>query len=276
LRAMGGAPVVITTIHSVHDGGWLRMQLYRLTDVLALHATAVSNAVAERVISCGAVPQEKCSVVTNAIDTAELAPDAERRLATREKLGASKDFVWLAVGRMVPAKDYPNLMQAFERLWPQIPEVQLWIAGEAMDRSERQAHEAYSSIATQRGTTARVRWLGLRRDIPALLDAADGFVLPSAWEGMPLVVGEAMAMEKRVVATDVGGVRELMGTTGMIVPSKNPEALASAMMTQMQIPADQQDKQGKEARGRIVKSFSMDTRAAEWECFYAAMLGPRG
>ena len=69
--------------------------------------------------------------------------------------------------------------------------------------------------------------------MPALLDAADGFVLASAWEGMPLAVGEAMAMEKPVVATDVGGVRELVGDAGVIVPAKDPEALAKAMLALM-------------------------------------------
>ena len=65
--------------------------------------------------------------------------------------------------------------------------------------------------------------------MPALLDGADAFVSGSAWEGMPLAVGEAMAMEKPVVATDVGGVRELVGDAGVIVPAKDSEALASAM-----------------------------------------------
>ena len=58
------------------------------------------------------------------------------------------------------------------------------------------------------------------------MDASDGFVLGSAWEGMPLVVGEAMAMEKPVVATDVGGVRELVGDAGAMVAAKDPQALA--------------------------------------------------
>ena len=73
--------------------------------------------------------------------------------------------------------------------------------------------------------------------MPALLDAADGFVLASAWEGMPLAVGEAMAMEKPVVATDVGGVRELVGEAGVIVPAKSPESLAQAMLALMRSDA---------------------------------------
>ena len=74
------------------------------------------------------------------------------------------------------------------------------------------------NLAEVLGVSGFVRWLGLRDDMPSLLDGADAFVLSSAWEGMPLVVGEAMAMEKPVVATDVGGVRELVGDAGVVIP----------------------------------------------------------
>ena len=115
-----------------------------------------------------------------------------------------------------------------------------------------------------------VRWLGLRRDMPALLDAADGFVLASAWEGMPLVVGEAMAMEKPVVATDVGGVRELVGEAGVIVPAKSPESLAEAMLTTMRSTDEERRKSGRAGRARIAAFFSMDAKADQWEAVYRA------
>jgi glycosyltransferase involved in cell wall biosynthesis len=69
------------------------------------------------------------------------------------------------------------------------------------------------------GLNGALRWLGLRRDVPALLDDADAFVLSSAWEGMPLAIGEAMAMamDKPVVATNVGGPRERVGDCGVLV-----------------------------------------------------------
>jgi glycosyltransferase involved in cell wall biosynthesis len=117
-----------------------------------------------------------------------------------------------------------------------------------------------------------VRWLGLRRDIPALLDAADGFVLGSAWEGMPLALGEAMAMEKPVVATDVGGVRELVGEAGVTVPAKDSDALAEAMLATMRQSEAARAAQGRAARERIVRSFSMDAKADEWEALYPSML----
>jgi len=101
---------------------------------------------------------------------------------------------------------------------------------------------------------------------------ADAFVLASAWEGMPLVLGEAMSMEKSVVATDVGGVRELVGDAGSIVPSKNPEALAEAMLRVMQLPESERRELGKTARARVVERFDMRSKADEWESLYTRIV----
>src|ERR1019366_8978335 len=138
--------------------------------------------------------------------------------------------------------------------------------GEAL----RAGSEVIQAQAAELGTS--VRWLGLRRDMPALLDAADGFVLASAWEGMPLAVGEAMAMEKPVVATDVGGVRELVGEAGVIVPAKSPDALAESMLDLMRSTPEARGVLGRAARERIATRFSIDAKADEWEALYRAVL----
>jgi len=117
-----------------------------------------------------------------------------------------------------------------------------------------------------------VRWLGLRRDMPAQLDAADAFVLASAWEGMPLAVGEAMAMERPVVATDVGGVRELVGDAGLIVPARDFAALAGAMTSTMGQSGEEREEIGRSARERILRHFSVDAAADAWERLYRELL----
>lgn len=124
------------------------------------------------------------------------------------------------------------------------------------------------ALAAELGVAGRVQWLGLRRDLPALLDAADGFVLASAWEGMPLAVAEAMALEKPVVATDVGGVRELVGQAGSIVPARDAGALGAAMAAMMELNGNERLALGRRARERIAQRFSMDARADEWEQLY--------
>ena len=272
LHIFGGAPLVLSTIHNIHEGGWRRIAAYSLTDSLSIHTTAVSDAVAKRQIETGAVPNRKCSVVTNGIDINIFAPSAVRREQVQVQLNAGDRFVWLAAGRLTPAKDYPNLLRAFSLLRIEFSLAQLWIAGQGSVREEKRLHD----LGEQIGISQSVRWLGLRDDIPALLDAADAFVLSSAWEGMPLVVAEAMAMERLVVATDVGGVSELIGEAGTVVPAKNPGALAEAMIGVMRIQGDERRRMGHAARERIRKHFNMDKKADEWEALYTRLLASRG
>jgi glycosyltransferase involved in cell wall biosynthesis len=211
-----------------------------------------------------AVQALKCFVLNNGFDTAEFAPSPERRAHFRSEMGAREEFIWLAAGRIVPAKDYPNLLRAFAQVRAAIPAARLWVAGEAVGPEAA----AVQALAAELGLGDSVRWLGLRRDMPALLDAADGFVLSSAWEGMPLAVGEAMAMGKPVVATDVGGVRELVGEACVIVPAGTPEALAQAMLALMQATPETRRSLGRAARERIQSKFSLDAKTDEWEALY--------
>lgn len=271
LRLVGATPAVVSTIHNVYEGGWGRMLAYRLTDGLSLRTTAVSQAAAERYVRIKAVPKNKCVALANAIDIVEFEPAAERRAATRDQLGAAEAFLWLAVGRIVPAKDFPNLLRAFAQVRRAFPEAQLWIAGEAAATVANRV----GAFAVEHGEMDGVRWLGLRRDMPALFDAADAFVLASAWEGMPLALGEAMAMEMPAVATDVGGVRELVGSSGAIVPAKDPSALADAMLALMRMPPEARHAQGRAARQRIAENFSIDALADRWEEFYGSVLAFR-
>jgi glycosyltransferase involved in cell wall biosynthesis len=264
-------PQVVSTVHNVYEGGWLRMLAYRLTDGLACRTAFVSQAAADRFVRLKAVPPEKCVVLTNGIDIAEFAPDADRRVRTREEMGADGEFIWLTAGRIAPAKDYPNLLRAFARVRAARADAQLWIAGEASGREFSKVR----GLAAELGLDDSVRWLGLRRDLPALLDAADGFVLASAWEGMPLALGEAMAMEKPVVATDVGGVRELVCDAGAIVPRKDPEALADAMLERMLSAPEDRQALGRQARERVSAEFSMDAKADEWEALCRAVVEER-
>jgi glycosyltransferase involved in cell wall biosynthesis len=261
------APAVLSTVHNVYEGGWLRMLVYRLSDGLSRRTAAVSEAVARRFVRLKAVPRRKCVIVPNGIDAGEFAPDPERRRLARAGMGVDSDFIWLAAGRIAPAKDYPNLLRGFARVRTNRPDARLWIAGEA----SAAAAAELEGLAADLGLAGSVLWLGLRRDLPFLLDGADAFVLSSAWEGMPLAVGEAMAMEKPVVATDAGGVRELVGEAGVVVPSRNPEALAEAMLDLMRQPLAVRQALGRAARERIVREFSMDARVSAWENLYEGM-----
>ncbi len=268
LKALVPGTVVLSTVHNAYEGGWLRMLAYRLTDRLSRRTTAVCQAGASRYVKVKAVPRDKCVVVTNGIETAEFTPDQGRRALIRKQMGANGNFIWMTAGRVVEAKDYPSLLRAFARVLAVHHDVELWVAGASTAEESKRLND----MAVIRGMGDSVRWLGLRRDLPALLDAADGFVLASASEGMPLALGEAMAMEKPVVATDVGGTRELVGDSGAVVPSRAPDSLAVAMLDLMDRTPEDRHKQGLAERRRICRSFNMDTKADEWEALYRTVL----
>jgi glycosyltransferase involved in cell wall biosynthesis len=272
LHVLYRKPRVISTIHNVYEGGWMRMIAYRLTDSLASATVAVSAAAAERYIRLKAVPASKCRIFTNGIDPGEFSPDPHRRLLTRMQMGVQNEFVWLAVGRMTAAKDFPNLFEAFGLVWQAHPSTRLWIASGAKDSYLGRIRHKYTAVTSPHGALDRVKMLGLRHDMPALFDAADGFVLSSAWEGMPLALGEAMAMQKPCVATDVGGVRELAGDRAFIVAAKDSKALASAMLAVMNTPDVIREAQGRAARERICSRFNMDAKADEWELLYRSLV----
>ena len=259
---------VVSSIHNVWEGGWPRMLAYRLTDRLAGRTSLVGNAIRARFVGLKAVSARRSVAIGNGIDPKEFAPCRARREETREAMQASHAFVWLTAGRLAPAKDYPNLLRAFRRVMDACPVARLWIAGGG-DGAALQA------MAAGMGLGDSIHWLGLQRAMPALLDAADGFVLGSAWEGMPLAVAEAMAMEKTVVATDVGSVRELLGEAGRLAATRSDEALASAMLEAMRQTPEQRQALGRAARERILRTFSMDTKCAEWEALYEDLIAVR-
>jgi glycosyltransferase involved in cell wall biosynthesis len=271
LRLTGAAPRVLSTIHNIYEGARKRLLAYRITDRLSIHTTTVSQAIAERYIRIGAVPGRKCSVIHNGIDLNQFSPDGGERSRLRERFHADDSFVWLAAGRITHAKDYPNLLRAFAAVCAAEARTQLWIAGEAQHQEDSELR----TLAAQLGIEDRVRWLGLRDDMAEMLAAADAFVLSSAWEGMPLVIGEAMAMQKPIVATDVGGVRELVGDTGLIVPPGNSPALTQAFLQIMRTPLHERLARGIAARERIRLHFDIDAKVDEWDALYSRLLSAR-
>jgi len=252
---------VISTLHNEYEGGHGRMLALKCTDALTERTVAVCHAVAERAMQLGIVPERKVSVITNGVDVDRFCPDPQRRVMVRRALDAGDDFIWLSVGRLAEAKDYPTLLRAFAQARSAMRTTQLWIAG----TGEEEYAEVLRITAMRFAVADAVQWLGAQRDVAALLDAADGFVLGSAWEGMPMALAEAMAMEKPVVSTGVGGVIELTGSCGLVVPPRNPDALARAMMSIMNTPLAARRFLGQSARERVRERFNMDAKARDWE-----------
>tara|TARA_R100001224_G_scaffold19909_2_gene9838 strand:+ start:24952 stop:25266 length:315 start_codon:yes stop_codon:yes gene_type:complete len=100
------------------------------------------------------------------------------------------------------------------------------------------------------------------------MSASDVYVLPSAWEGFGLAVAEAMATERIVVATDSGGVKEVLGNAGILVPPKNPLLLAAGLEKAFNFKDSEIELMGKEARNRVIENYSLDNTAQQYIRIY--------
>ncbi|HEY0418713.1 MAG TPA: glycosyltransferase family 4 protein [Acetobacteraceae bacterium] len=226
---LAGVPVVAYTCHGFlfnQPGPWLRRALGlavewiggRLTDIYL----TVSAAEAADAARLGI--HRRAQAVGNGRDPARFGPDAEARARLRAELGTSEDrAVVVIVSRLVRHKGYPELLCAMRNV-----EAELWVVGERLASDHGEDMEPHFAAA---GLGPRLKRLGYREDIPAILAAADIFALPSHFEGLPMSVIEAMLTGLPVVATDIRGPREqvVAGETGLLVPPMQPAPLAEAL-----------------------------------------------
>ena len=270
-RLVSPVPVLISTAHNIIEGPRWREWLYRATDWLTDLTTQVSQVGLERYVRLRVCDRERALFIPNGVDTFRFKPDPVVRVETRRELGLQDEFAWLAVGRLEPAKDYPTLLRAFAHLRSASPQPLLLIAGHGA------LADTLRDMAARLEIAERVRFLGLRNDVPALMNAADAFVLSSAWEGMPMVLLEASASGLPIVATDVGGNREVVlnGETGLLVPSGDPRALANAMACVMAMTSDQRTHMGQRARERVRREYSIERVVQLWESVYVEALYSR-
>ncbi len=258
-------PPLVCTAHSAREGGVARMLAYRLTDRWADLTTHVSAEGRERMIAAGAVPAGRIAVVPNGIDTARFHPDDAARAEKRADLDLDAAApLLLHVGRLVPEKNQTLLLEAFARLPSSLASARLLIAGDGPERGALERRIAALSLGE------RVRLLGTRADVPALLNAADVFALSSDIEGMPLVVGEAMACGCPVVATDAAGVAQMVDGFGQVVPRGDADALAAALASALRDGRGDMAQQAARHR-HIADSLGLEAIAEQWLGRYAAL-----
>lgn len=267
LRRLLGVLASVSLIQNERHGV-ARELLLGLTHRLADAVTVPSWRIADQLCRRGATKPPHMHVIPNSIDVArfEVVRSRER---TRRGLGVTEgQFVWLAAGRLNVQKDYPNMLSAFAQVSRRHPEASLMIAGEGPMEGEMQ------SMIQRLGLSEQVSMLGLRLDMPDLFAAGDALVLSSAWEGMPVVVLEAMASRRAVVATSVGAVPELIddGETGIVVPPGNPEALADGMTRLMELPSEAKSAMVDQAYERVRREFSREGVLDQWEALFDQLL----
>lgn len=230
--ALLGVPVVAYTCHGFlfnQPGSRLRQIVAFLLEWLAGQVTdryfTVSREEADQARKWLIHPQ--AVAIGNGRDPNVFYPSAARRKSIRKTLGVNESCpVILIVSRLVPHKGYRELLIAMEKVDNAI----LWVVGSRLDSDHGENLEEFFQ-ERQLKLGKRLQFLGYRTDIPALMAAADIFVLPSYFEGLPMVIIEAMLCGLPVVATDIKGSRELVqhGQTGLLVPPTNIDKLAFSL-----------------------------------------------
>lgn len=240
---------------------WLYRRALARTDVVV----TVCEAAHHDAVARGIVPQRKVRVVPNGIHVESFRrASGDMRQRLRQTLGVSAQTRLLgSVGRLNWAKDQVGLIRAFRQVHDQQPDSALLLIGEGELRMKLQ------QCALAEGVASSVHFLGDRNDVHELLQGLDLFVLSSLSEGYSMALLEACAVALPIVATDVGGNREIVrdGSTGRLVPPSDPAALAAAMLALLQNP-QQAATLGDAARTWVEQHGSLEAMAARYAGFY--------
>jgi glycosyltransferase involved in cell wall biosynthesis len=268
-----GVPVIVASVHDNYrkDKRPARRMINRILSKMTDKIVAVSEDVKKDIIRYGKVEPSKIVVIPNGIDTEKFNPKgnfADIRKEFSIKKGA---LVAGFVGRIVLAKGLEYLIDSIPYIKEECKNIKFLIIGEGslVERLHEQAKEnkVYDYII----------FAGGRRDIPDILSCIDVFVMPSIAEGLPNALLEAMAMGKPIIATEIGGIPEVIknGVNGLLVPPRDPRALATAIKGL--IGNDQLAAQmGQAARDLVVNKFSMRSIAQKWQTLYLSILQEKG
>lgn len=259
VRVTTTIPRLICTAHSTNEGGRFRMLMYKMTNSLNDVFTNVSDEAVSRFISLGAAKSEQIISVPNGVDTDKFHFDIRCRNEQPREYG--EQYI-IAVGRLSAAKDYHNLIVAMSLVVMENKKIKLNIVGGG--ELKKELHDLVVKLKLE----DNIKFLGVRRDIPQLMSASDLFVLSSEYEGFGLVVAEAMACELPIVATDCGGVKEIVGECGWLVEPKNSEQLARAILNVLSLSHEQRIFLGKKNRERVIDNFSLDRAAKKYLSLY--------
>ncbi|MCX6173173.1 MAG: glycosyltransferase family 4 protein [Ignavibacteriales bacterium] len=225
--------VVIHTYHGIHYlnfGQSLLKKIYKSIDKFLLRFTDCTICVAQNDfdigLKVGIVKKEKAVVIHNGIEVDKFS-HYNGNINNKIKLKTEKDTVIIgSVGRLHYQKGYEYLIEASKNVLKSYPYVKFVLIGDGELRN------SLESLAKKNGVYNYFTFWGNQTNIPELLAQIDIFVLPSLWEGLPLVLLEAMAAKKPIVATEVNGIVEIIesGKEGLLVPPKNSTAISLALI----------------------------------------------
>jgi glycosyltransferase involved in cell wall biosynthesis len=246
---------------------WLEQRLHRrITAALGNSRAVVRELAAE------GVPRERLGLIYNGVDLdafVGLPPARE----IRARLGiAPTALVLTTSANLIPYKGHADLLDALAQVAGQMPPDWVLLCAGRDDGAGPELRVRAHAL----GFAERVRWLGLRDDVPALLTASDLGILASHEEGFSNSVLEGMAAGAAMIVSDVGGNAEAVqdGVSGWVVPPRDPAALGTAILALARDPGRRRDL-GDAARARVSQAFSLDACVARYRHFYELVAGGR-
>jgi glycosyltransferase involved in cell wall biosynthesis len=251
--------------------GWI-LQLNRIitNSSLTNKMVAVSEGTKRFSIDIQGINPNKLIVIHNGIDTKrfsqKMAP--EEIVSYRAVLGLSvENFVITTVARLHPQKGHSYLFEAIAKILQENPHSHFLLVGEGVLETK------LKHLIAEKQLTAHVSFLGVRQDIPEILEVSDLFVLPSLWEGLPNSVLEAMALSLPIVSTNVDGCPEVVqdGITGILVPAKDSGSLAIAINTLI-FNDELRINMGKNGRNRVLSQFDQEKNIDQFVKLYQSLL----
>jgi glycosyltransferase involved in cell wall biosynthesis len=243
-----------------------RVRQYKLSGPEKL--IAVSRSIQRVAIESGVDPS-RIEVVYSGIDTGRsISPSEGRRL--RNQYGIPPDRLVIGtVANLFPRKGYEYLIQAVMEVNRKKPGICCLIVGEGDEVYRSKLQE----MVQKNGLEKIVTFLGFQQDVPSHIAAMDIFVLPSIMEGFGIVLLEAMAVGKPIVATTVGGIPEIVEdqVTGFLVPPRNSGALAQKIMDLLENP-DLREKLGQAGKARVLDRFSVQRMTLQLQDIYRGLV----
>lgn len=266
---MARGPRVVYTVHGAKTSG--RRATRRFMRLGLVHEVVFVSAHARGIARAAGIPDDsRVHTVLNGIDVHALAATAADAARIRASFSIPAGApVCGIVARLTPAKDHRTLLAAIELLRNARPDAHCVVVGDGELRDELRRERA------RRGLDDCVHFAGAQGEVAAYLAAMDVFVLSSVTEGLAMTLLEAMAAGRPIVATRVGGNPEVVedGVTGLVVPPRDPAALAGAIRALMDDPG-RAAAMGSAGRERVREKFSLEAMAGRYAAIYAVAAVP--
>lgn len=265
-------PAIVETLHGTEAwrSGWkANFWLDRLVARFVTRHVAVSSSDAQFLATRKHIPAEKIAIINNGVDLHRFDASRVARKAMRDALGiAEDDVVLVMVARFHAGKGHAVLLEAMRNLTNRGAKVKLICLGEGEEE------EKSRTLCQKLGLERQVRIEGFQPNVAQWLRAADINVLPTYYEGMPLTVLEAMASGLPTVASNVGGIPEMIkdGVSGFLVPPGDPGKLADALHALISQP-ELRVRMGEDALACVSCRFSLVQQVRNTESLYLELCG---